>query len=190
MRLLLIAISVLGLAALMFLGVRFWQYSRLWPKPSAEVIPLTPDKRLLLQRLRAEAKFQPNDYPPPGYTGAETHDDEVRATAAVNRVIDAVLTKFNGPLHAEVLIALIGKGMREVNTLATEDRDRTQGYLLEIWYIPGFKGPTGLFAYGSAYPKPDGYGEPLPPGWLAREKPRPIENPVRPLGKKPNDPME
>lgn len=139
MRLLVIAISVLGLAAFIFLGVRFWQYSRLWPRPSAEVIQLTPDKRLLLQRLRAEAKFQPNDYPPLGYTGAETRGDEARATAAVNQVIDAVLTKFDGPLHAEVLIALIGKGMREVDTLATEDRDRTQGYLLEIWYILGFR---------------------------------------------------
>ena len=178
MRLLLIAAFVLGLAAFVFLGVRFWQYSRLWPKPSAELVQLTPEKRLLLQRLRAENKFQPNDYPPLGYTGAETREDEARAMATVNQVIDAVLTKPDGPLRAEVVIALIGKGTREVGTLATEDRDRTRGYLLEIWYILGFKGPTGLFAYGSAYPKPDGYGEPLPPGWIAPDKPRPIENPV------------
>jgi hypothetical protein len=39
--------------------------------------------------------------------------------------------------------------MRDVETLATEDRDRTQGYMLEVWYILGFKGPTGRFAYGS-----------------------------------------
>jgi hypothetical protein len=82
----------------------------------------------------------------------------------VSRVIDAVLAQSDGPLHAKLLIAFIGKGMREVGTLATEDRDRTRGYLVEIWYILGFKGPTGLFAYGSAYPKPDGYGESLPLG--------------------------
>jgi hypothetical protein len=58
--------------------------------------------------------------------------------------------------------------------LETEDRDRAQGYLLEIWYIVGFKGATGRFAYGSAYQKPEGYGEPLPPGWTAPDHPRPI----------------
>ena len=117
MRLLLIATSVLGLAAFVFLGVRFWQYSRLWPKPSTELVQLTPEKRVLLQRLRAEAKFQPHNYPPLGYTGAETREDEARATAAVNQVIDAVLSNSDGPLSAEVLIALVGKRMREVATL-------------------------------------------------------------------------
>ena len=58
--------------------------------------------------------------------------------------------------------------------LETEDRDRAQGYMLEIWYILGFKGATGLFAYGAAYSKPVGYGEPLPPGWTGPDKPRPI----------------
>ncbi len=47
--------------------------------------------------------------------------------------------------------------------------------MLEIWYILGFKGATGLFAYGSAYPKSVGYGEPLPPGWAAPDKPRRID---------------
>jgi Domain of unknown function (DUF4844) len=175
MRFLLMATAVLGLAAFVFLGVRFWQYSRLWPNPSDEVVELTPEKRVLLQRLKAETKFQPNDYPPLGYTGAETPEDQARATAAVNRVIDAVLIRSDGPIDAKALFVSIGKGMHEVGTLATEDRDRTQGYMLEIWYILGFKGATGLFAYGSAYPKPVGYGEPLPPGWIAPDKPRPID---------------
>ena len=65
--------------------------------------------------------------------------------------------------------------MRDVAMLETKDRDRTQGYMLEIWYILGFKGPTGHFGYGSAYRKPDGYGEPLPPGWLAPDMPRRID---------------
>ena len=55
--------------------------------------------------------------------------------------------------------------MKRVNLLETEDRDRTAGYMIEIWYILGFKGATGQFAYGSAFPVPHGYAESLPPGW-------------------------
>jgi hypothetical protein len=175
MRLLLIAACILGLAAFAFLGVRIVQYSRLFPPPSAEVVQLTPEKRVHLQRLRAEIKFQSNDYPPLGYAGAETPQDQARATAAVNAVIEAVLAQSDRPIHARSISTLFGKAMREVETLATEDRDRTQGYMLEIWYILGFKGATGRFAYGSAYRNPDGYGEPLPPGWLTPDKPRRID---------------
>ena len=175
MRLFLVVASVLGLATVAFLGVRMWQYSQLFPEPSTEVVQLTPEKRAHLQRLRAEAKFQANDYPPLGYTGAETPEDRARATAVVNRIVDAVLAPSVEPIHANAVSDLMGKGMSEVDLLATEDRDRTQGYMLEIWYILGFKGSTGRFAYGSAFPKPDGYGEPLPPGWIAPDKPRRID---------------
>ena len=174
MRLFLIAASLLGLAAITFLGVRFWQYSRMWPEASTEVVQLTPEKRILLQRLRAETKFQPHNYPPLGYTGAETPEDQVQATAAVNAVIDVVLARSDGPILAKALLDPIANAMRHVDLLATEDRNRTADYLIEIWYILGFKGATGLFAYGAGYPKPVGYGEPLPPGWTAPDKPRPI----------------
>lgn len=147
----------------------------MFPTPSTEVVQLTPEKRALLQRLRAETKFQPQSFPPFGYTGAETPEDRVQGTAAVNGVIDAVLAQPDGPVHAPAVSSLIGKGLEEVDLLATEDRDRTQGYMLEIWYILGFKGATGHFAYGAAFRKPEGYGEPLPPGWSAPDKPRPIE---------------
>lgn len=93
----------------------------------------------------------------------------------MNGVIDAVLKQPDGPIHAKFVSDLIGKGMQEVDTLATEDRDRTQDYMVEIWYFLGFKGATGRFAYGAAFPKPDGYGELLPPGWMAPDKPRAIE---------------
>ena len=172
MRFLVIAACLLGLAALAFLGVRLWQLSRLFPQTTAEVVEFTPEKRAHLQRLRAEDKFQPHQYPPLGYTGAETPQDRQKATAAVNTVIDAVLAQSDGPIAGSTVSALIGKAMRDVNMLATEDRDRTGDYMLEIWYFLGFKGPTGRFAYGPAFPKPDGYGEPLPPGWSAPDKPR------------------
>jgi len=65
--------------------------------------------------------------------------------------------------------------MAAVDPLETEDRDRTGGYMVEIWYLLGFQGCDGSgLAYGSAHPKPHGYGEPLPPGWTAPDKPRPI----------------
>lgn len=92
----------------------------------------------------------------------------------MNGAIDAVLAQPDGPLSAKIVSSQIGKGMREVNTLATEDRERTQKYMVEVWHLLGFKGVTGRFAYGSAYPLPKGYGEPLPPGWAAPDRPRPI----------------
>ena len=66
--------------------------------------------------------------------------------------------------------------MKQVFWLATEYRDRTAEYMVEIRYILGFKLATGRFAYGSAHRNPDGYGEPLPPGWSAPDKPRPINH--------------
>jgi hypothetical protein len=157
-----------------FVGVGVWHWSQLWPKASSEVIQLTPDKRIALQRLRAEHKFQPHEFPPLGYTGAESLEYEITATRAVNGVIDTVLSRPDGLLAAKTVSDRIGKGMRQVNTLATEDRERTQGYMVEIWYLLGFKGATGRFAYGSAFPVPPGYGEPLPPGWRSPTEPRPI----------------
>src|SRR5579864_7279613 len=111
MRSLLIAACVLGLAVFAFLGLRTMQYFRLFPPPSAEVVELTPQKRAHLQRLRAETKFQANDYPPLGYTGAETPQDQEQATAAVNAVIDAALAQSDGPVRASAISALIGKAM-------------------------------------------------------------------------------
>lgn len=144
------------------------------PAVSTETVPLTADKRAVLARLRAEPKFKPHDYPPLGYTGAETPEDEAVAVAAVNGVIDDILARPNGPLPAKAVSDRIGKGMGEVDYLATEDRERAAGYMIEIWYLLGFKGATGRFAYGEAFKTPPGYGEPLPPGWTSPTAPRPL----------------
>jgi len=176
MRLSSIAAFALGMAALLFLEPRIVQTSQPFPPPSAEIIQLTPEKRALLHRLRAEIKFQANDYPPFGYTGVATAEDQAQATAAINTLIDAVLARSDGPLSGSTISALIGRAIQDVDMLETEDRDRAYGYMLEVWYILGFKGPTGHFASGSAYSKPPGYSEPLPPGWLAPDKPRRIAN--------------
>jgi hypothetical protein len=174
MRYLLFFASVLAVVAFTFAGVLYWRYLQLFPEPSREVVQLTPEKRTHLQRLRKETKFEAHSLPPYGYTGGETPEDRERATAAVNGVIDAVLARSDGPVEARTVSSQIGKGMRQVFWLATEDRDRTAEYMVEIWYILGFKLATGQFAYGSAHRNPDGYGEPLPPGWIAPDKPRPI----------------
>lgn len=174
MRPLAVLLTAVALLATALLGFRLWQFSRLWPKPSVEITTLTTERRTTLLELRAEHKFQPNNFPPLGYTGAETVQDEVTATQAVDGVIDAILARPNGPLPAPTVAALIKSGLKSVKLLATEDRDRTQGYMLEIWYLLGFKGATGLFAYGSYYKVPPGYGEPLPPGWKSPNQPRPI----------------
>jgi hypothetical protein len=169
---LLIAVVLTVVVFVGFVGLGLWRYLQLWPKASSEVVQLTPDKRAALERLKAEEKFGPDDYAPLGYPGAADAEDKARATATVNGVVAAVLANAHGSVDAPTVAALFSKAMREVNRLDTEDRDRTQGYLVEVWYILGFKGATGRFAYGSAFPKPPGYGEPLPPGWAAPDKPR------------------
>src|SRR6185503_13950496 len=77
--------------------------------------------------------------------------------------LDAMLARSDRPVSGREVSALIGKAVQDVDLLETEDRDRAYGYTLEVWYILGFKGPTGQFSAGSAYPKPDGYSQPLPP---------------------------
>ena len=155
-------------------SVAWWKYSRLFDKASNEVVQLDDQKRAMLTSLRHEEKFEPNEYPPLGYTGVATPEEGRVARAAVNDVLDAILSRENGPIPASTVSDLIGRGMKRVNLLETEDRDRTAGYMIEIWYILGFKGATGRFAYGAAFRKPPGYGEPLPPGWKSPTQPRPI----------------
>ena len=174
MRALVVFVIAAVLLVLAFAGFRLWQFSKLWPKPSTEITTLTSANRAQLSRLRAEHKFQPHSFPPLGYTGTESPEDEATAQRAVNGVIDKVLARPNGALPAKVVSSLIGDGMKTVRLLPTEDRERTQDYMLEVWYLLGFKGPTGRFAYGSYYKTPAGYGEPLPPGWTSPAEPRPF----------------
>lgn len=157
-------------------GCATWQHKPSLATASAEVSSLTPDRRGSLERLRDERKFQPYDFPSREYTGAESPEDEAVATRAVNSVIETILARQNGTLPAGAVSKLIDRQMRTVRLLATEDRERTQDYMLEIWYLIGFRSPTGLFAYGQSFEIPQGHGEPLPPGWKSPTEPRPIPN--------------
>jgi hypothetical protein len=128
----------------------------------------------MLNSLRAEAKFGPHAFPPLGYTGAATPRDKDVATRAVNDMISGVLAHPDGAITAKEVSRLIAKVMRQVDLLDTEDRDRAGDYMIEVWYILGFRGATGHFAYGSAFPRWPGFEEPLPPGWKSPSEPRHI----------------
>ena len=168
------SLILLAIALLAFFGVGWWKYSSLFPKPSQETVQLSAEKRHALTLLRDERKFEPHNYPPLGYTGIATPEEGTIARAAVNDVIGSILSREDGPVAATTVSELIGRSMKRVGQLETEDRDRTADYMIEIWYLLGFKGGTGRFAYGAAFHRPEGYGERLPPGWKSPTEPRPI----------------
>ncbi|HYC74857.1 hypothetical protein [Brevundimonas sp.] len=143
-----------------------------FPQVSDEVVQLTPATRARLEALRAEAKFAPHDFPPLGYVGPDTPEDAPVLNATVNDFIDSVLAEADGPISAHSVSAKMQPSLDRLDPLATEDRERAAGYLIEVWYVLGFEEPTGHFAHGSGYPVPEGYGEPLPPGWTAPDRPR------------------
>ncbi len=158
-------------------GAGWWTYRNTFPKPSEESVQLNAGKRDALIRLREEKKFEPYDYPPLSYMGIATPEDGVVARSAVNDVIESILSREDGPIVAAMVSKWIGRGMNRVDVLETEDRERTADYMIEIWYLLGFHGPTGRFAHGTAFHRPDGYGEPLPPGWKSPTEPRLIGRP-------------
>lgn len=161
---------VLGAAG----AVAWWQYSGLFPKTSDEIVILDAHKREVLNLLREEEKFEPHDFPPLGYTGVATPAEGATARSAVNNVLDTILARANGPISAQLVSDLIGKEMKRVRYLETEDRYRTTDYMIELWYVLGFRGATGRFAHGAAFQVPPGYSEPLPPGWKSPTDPRPF----------------
>jgi len=165
--------ALLVIASLPLVVAGWREHSGSFPR-SQETVQLNADKRGALIRLRDETKFEPHDYPPLGYTGVATPEDGVIARAAVNDVIGAIISRKDGPIDATTVSALIGRGMKRVDQLETEDRERTAGYMIEIWYLLGLRGATGRFAYGAAFQRLEGYGEPLPPGWKSPVEPRPI----------------
>lgn len=170
--------TLLALAALLIVcvigvgGFAYWKYLQMFPETSHEVVMLDAAKRDALIRLRDENKFGPHDYPPLGYTGAATIKDKATASLAINHVIDAILQSSDREIRSEVVSGLFSGVAEKTFLLETEDRDRAGGYLLEIWYVLGFKGASGNFVYGSYFKLPPGYGEPLPPGWKSPTEPR------------------
>jgi hypothetical protein len=128
-----------------------------------------------LQALRREPKFVPHDYPPLGYVGPDMPEDLQPLTRIVDQALDGVLALKAATLSAMAVRPVLRNASEGLATFATEDRDRAWGYLVEIWYILGFHVPLFEGIYGEAFQIPEGYGEPLPPGWSAPGTPRPIQ---------------
>ncbi len=126
------------------------------------------------QSPRAGGEIQTSRRPTLGLYRDRDARSGVIARAAVNDVMDSILAREDEPISAKTVSDLIGDGMKRVKQLETEDRDRTADYMMEIWYLLGFKGATGRFAFGAAFQRPEGYGEPLPPGWKSPTEPREI----------------
>jgi len=140
-----------------------------------ELVSFTPALRARLEALRIESKFGPHEYPPLGYTGPDTPEDLEPLAAIINQAIDAVLVTSDEVIAASSVRPILHLAIEEADLFATEDRERVWGYVLEIWYILDFR--TALFAEPRGYQgvlNPDGYSEPLPPGWASPDQPRQI----------------
>ena len=129
-----------------------------------------------LAMLRREPKFVPHEYPPLGYTGPDTPEDLEPLTEIVDQAIDGSLALRAEALSASILRPILVQAQQQADMFATEDRDRVWGYMLEIWYIVGFRVSLFGATYGTYFQVPDGYGEPLPPGWNAPDQPRRFES--------------
>jgi hypothetical protein len=158
---------LLGFAA----GGAVW---RLW-KPKAE--PLYEERTVLdaklrarLQALRDEAKFHADDTIDPAYAGPRGPRNRASLSAFVDGVIDDILSEPDGPLEASDVAGRLGIAIGGTSKRPAADVVRLNGYLIEIWYILGYRSQTGYFPPSDT--APEGWGEPLPPGWLAPDKPR------------------
>ena len=142
-------------------------------EPYEEVSVLTPERRDRLAALRRERKFKPDDRLDPPYPGPPGPKAEARLSAAIDSLIDDILGEADGPLEASDVAGRLGLAIAAVNRLKAPDVERAHGYMIEVWYILGFRSATGYFARADgATPLPEGYGEPLPPGWAGPDAPR------------------
>ena len=143
---------------------------RLW-KPKAE--PLYEERILLgaevrarLQALRDEDKFHSDDT----YPGPKGPKNRATLSGWVNGVIDDILAEADGPLEASDVAGRLGIAIGAASKRPAADQDRLHGYLIEIWYILGYRSATGYFP--ASEDAPEGWAEPLPPGWTAPDRPR------------------
>ena len=100
-----------------------------------------------LAMLRREPKFVPHEYPPLGYTGPDTPEDLEPLTEIVDQAIDGSLALRAEALSASILRPILVQAQQQADMFATEDRDRVWGYMLEIWYIVGFR----VSLFGATY---------------------------------------
>lgn len=143
---------------------RFWK-----PKPEPlyeERAMLDEATRARLQALRDDDKFHADD----AYPGPKGPKNRATLSGWVDGVIDDILAEDDGPLEASDVAGRIGIAIGAASKRPAADQDRLHGYLIEIWYILGYRSATGYFPASDA--APEGWSEPLPPGWDAPDRPR------------------
>ena len=134
-----------------------------------EIVQLTPAIRAHLVALRAEPRrwdLGPDAAPIPPKVVR-------RVDVALNALIDDILSEPEGPLEAGDVAGRLGLGLAALKTVSAPVTALAWGRMIEVWYVLGFRSPTGYFIHDPA-DLPDGWGEPLPPGWSAPDQPRPI----------------
>lgn len=161
------AIVLVGFAA----GGAIWRMFRPKPEPLyEETIHLGADIRDRLRALREEAKFHADAAIVPPYAGPRGPKNRASLSAFVDGVIDDILNEQDGPLEASDVAGRLGLAIGSASKRPHADQERLHGYLIEIWYILGYRSATGYFPASDAVP--EGWAEPLPPGWTAPDQPR------------------
>ena len=161
-----IAMIVLGLVAI---GGAAWRLIK--PKHAPlyeETAMLSPETRARLTALRVEAKFAPEgDYPGP--KGPKTR---ARLSTVIDGLLDDILVEPDGPIEASELAGRLGLAVAEVARANAADARRAHGYMLEIWWMFGFRSASGYFTAEDGAGAVEGWADPLPPGWTGPDHPR------------------
>ena len=151
-------------------GGAIWRYWKPKPEPLyEETAMLDAAMRARLRALRDEDKFWADDAISPPYPGPKGPKNRATLSGWVNGVIDDILAEDDGPLEASDVAGRIGLAMGAASKRPAADQARLHGYLIEIWWILGYRSATGYFPTDGA---PEGWGERLPPGWAAPDRPR------------------
>lgn len=147
-------------------GGAIWRWWKPRPEPLyEETVQLGSEIRERLRALREEDKFHPGD----GYPGSKGPKNRATLSAWVDGVLDDILAEPDGPLEASDVAGRLGLAIGAASKRPAADQVRLHGYLIEIWYVLGYRSATGYFPAGEA---PEGWGERLPPGWTAPDRPR------------------
>ena len=154
-----IAMVVLGLVAV---GGMAWRLVKPKHAPEyEETAIMSPDIRARLRALRAEAKFAPED----DYPGPKGPKTRARLSAVIDELLDDILAGADGPVEASDLAGRLGLAVAAVSKRTGADARRAHGYMLEVWWIFGFRSAAGYFRPEDGAGAVDGWAEPLPPGW-------------------------
>ena len=139
---------LLGFAA----GGAVWRFWKPKPEPLYEErVMLDAALRERLRALRDEDKFWAEE----GYAGPKGPKNRATLSGWVNEVIDDILAEDDGPLEASDVAGRIGLAVGVASKRPAADQARLHGYLVEIWWILGYRSATGYFPTDGA---PEGCG--------------------------------